>query len=1209
MDPLSILSLTSGVIQLIDFSSKLVSKGHKIHNSTNGLLIDFADLSTAAAHLLELNEQLKYSVPGGSRTRQPDPVHAKLFEVCDSCTSVAKELIAAIDQLRVRGRRTKWKSVRQAFKSIYGQHVINEMKERLESHRKVLDTCLLIALKQRFDRKDVDDSKQFRTCANMAPWASVILKTVDSITLPFDGGIKPKDLQRFSDQLTMLVGRTEEEIVAERIVQSLAFQDKDEREFRICEAHRETFEWAYGESPGDGSRTWSNMSQWLESDDDLYWITGKPGSGKSTFVKFLSTNPKTFRFLQTWSGPLPLIVAKFYFWNSGCAEQMSQEGLLQSLLLDILSHDLHHLVPKIFPRRWRVARLLGQDTRHWTLSELRGGFENILAHSQSFKLCLFIDGLDEFEGNHKDLVELFQNVVRRPNIKACLASRPWNIFEDAFSQQPNLQLHHLTFFDVVRFTSSLLHANRFFLQMEQHEPDRSTALIDSVASRALGVFLWVDLAVASLLSGLSNCDRMVDLQRRLDAIPPALEDFYDKMFDSIEDFYYEHACQLFQIASMGKGRLTVLELSFADEEDHNFLLSQTTRPLSSGEMLQRFNVTRRRLNSCCQGFLEIPMPSTSPDAYVDQEGSSTLNRTTTLSTTSRLIDDRRTIMVAGSGHMSPSYTNRQLSSPGSSVHHSGREGGLKVSYLHRTARDFLHSTKILERIYQGSGASFDAATSLFYSSIISLKTFNGPVNSRNKQKLWDLIDQTMKYAAKCEHSTGKPQTQLLHEVDRIVAELTACKVQDDEACVDISTAPAAESHWTSTSRIGRGANHFMDLAAEYDLPLYMLQAVRLALPESAGENPDAHTCLFHVIKDFKDQPGLCEWVGSRIPRISFISSLLEMGANPNHAHNGVTSFEMVLSEAVDVSNDKSVVDKKRSLESWAIIIEMFIGHDANPRANVNSAIGSLIREALANQLPETSRRLEKMIRKSRSRWDAVGKFLIRPFSARDDVAYTLSGSVDGRRRVILDAWPIPDSRFAPDPNPKRNFWSVERHFVEHRFELDKAPRCPGLLPESPSEKVPEPANEPVDERLARPVNERLYESLDESRDMPLDEPANEPVDERLPRLVNKRLARPVNERLARPINERLYGLVDERLAESLVESRDVPLDDSAALYDSQPTSAEDGSWVRSSFHPTTSSDLESPTECFRYVAPSRHVTSVQGPPILRRQKGRRLLRR
>lgn len=936
-----------------------------------------------------------------------------------------------------------------------------------KSTKRLADSPFLKHSRQRSDREDRDNPKPARKRVDRASFDDV-LKTVDSITLPANENPAPEDVQKFSETLTTLFDRTEQDLVAERIVQSLLFQDKYEREFRICKAHRETFSWAYGESLEDGPGTWSNMTQWLESDDKLYWVTGKPGSGKSTFVKFLSTNPRTIRCLQKWSGALPLVVAKFYFWNSGSVEQMSQEGLLQSLLLDILSHGLHHLVPKIFPQRWRVATILGQDTRRWTLSELREGFEGILAHSQSFKLCLFVDGLDEFEGNHNELVSLLRNVVLRPNIKACLASRPWNIFEDAFSQQPNLQLHHLTYFDVVRFTSSLLRANRFFLEMEQHDPDRSKELIDSVASRALGVFLWVDLAVASLLSGLSNCDRMVDLQKRLDAIPQALEDFYDKMFDSIEDFYYEHACQLFQIVSQSKGRVTVLGLSFADEEDPKLLLSQPTRPLSQQEVLQRFNMTKRRLNSCCQGFLEIPTPPTQMYVRPSPDGPRSQDHTEIPGRKFRQFMNGRPIDIPEVALNRTGYTRGQLSPPESLVPYSDSGGDLKISYLHRTARDFLHSKKILQRIQQGCGKSFDAATALFYSSILTLKTFQGPVDFNNKTDLWDIIDKTMKYAAKSERSTGRPQTRLLEEVDALVTELTSCRPEEIGRHSNAATILAAEQHWSSTSRVGRGANQFMDLAAEYNLPLYMLQAIRLALPEQAGDCPDVNACLFHVVKDYRGQPGLCEWVGCKIPRVSFINSLLGMGADPNHSYNGVTSFELVLSEAVDVSHDESIADKKRSLESWASIIEMFIQHDANPRANANSAMGSLIREALAEQLPETARRLERMIRKSRSRWDAVGKFLTRPFTARDEATSTRtsSDSVDGRQRVALDAWPMPE-RY-DDAYRECNFWAVHRRFVDHRFELDctNIPSCPGVMPLAAPEVSEQMAAPEVPEQMA-----------------------------------------------------------------------------------------------------------------------------------------------
>lgn len=47
---------------------------------------------------------------------------------------------------------------------------------------------------------------------------------------------------------------------------------------------------------------------------------------------------------------MPVLVATFFFWNSGTQEQRSQVGLLRSLLFQILHHQpaLMHLV---FPEK------------------------------------------------------------------------------------------------------------------------------------------------------------------------------------------------------------------------------------------------------------------------------------------------------------------------------------------------------------------------------------------------------------------------------------------------------------------------------------------------------------------------------------------------------------------------------------------------------------------------------------------------------------------------------------------------------------------------------------------------------------------------------------------------------------------------------------------------------------------------------------------
>jgi hypothetical protein len=70
----------------------------------------------------------------------------------------------------------------------------------------------------------------------------------------------------------------------------------------------------------------------------------------------------------------------------------------------------------------------------WTRQELLQAF-NVLSEEGniSTKLCLFIDGLDEYDGEHTDIIRILQNSANSPSIKLCVPSRPWNPFIEAFS--------------------------------------------------------------------------------------------------------------------------------------------------------------------------------------------------------------------------------------------------------------------------------------------------------------------------------------------------------------------------------------------------------------------------------------------------------------------------------------------------------------------------------------------------------------------------------------------------------------------------------------------------------------------------------------------------------------------------------------------------------------------------------------------------------
>jgi NACHT domain len=201
----------------------------------------------------------------------------------------------------------------------------------------------------------------------------------------------------------------------------LDFNEMKDRELFIPIAYRKTYEWIF-DPPNDTN--WSDFVEWLTGGEPLYWITGKPGAGKSTLMKFIYTHPQTGESLKAWGDDKIVSTYAFFFWNSGSELQMSQEGLLRSLLIQIFN-EMPHLVDIGFQHRLEAWTISPPSDNTWSWMELVEAFNRVLKElTKSRKVVLFIDGLDEFDGSHIKLVELIR-VILSPNVKACVSSRPW----------------------------------------------------------------------------------------------------------------------------------------------------------------------------------------------------------------------------------------------------------------------------------------------------------------------------------------------------------------------------------------------------------------------------------------------------------------------------------------------------------------------------------------------------------------------------------------------------------------------------------------------------------------------------------------------------------------------------------------------------------------------------------------------------------------
>lgn len=151
-------------------------------------------------------------------------------------------------------------------------------------------------------------------------------------------------------------------------------------------------------------------------------------------MKYLHQNPQVKQHLQAWANPLPLVVAHFYFWNAGSDSQKSQDSLIRSLIYRCLK-QMPSLVPLAFPKRWAVVKFFGAKPGpdSWSRHELDQAMELIACQNHKrINLVLFINGLDEFDGDHKVLMQQLKSLVIKYRVKLCVSSRPWNVFRGFF---------------------------------------------------------------------------------------------------------------------------------------------------------------------------------------------------------------------------------------------------------------------------------------------------------------------------------------------------------------------------------------------------------------------------------------------------------------------------------------------------------------------------------------------------------------------------------------------------------------------------------------------------------------------------------------------------------------------------------------------------------------------------------------------------------
>lgn len=374
-----------------------------------------------------------------------------------------------------------------------------------------------------------------------------------------------------------------------RILKSLCFESMKSRHSNVKDAHQSTLEWLFHSQS-------LTFKEWLEKGNDIFWVGGKAGSGKSTLMKYICDNERTLKALRTWSHPCNLVHASYFFWNAGDVLQKSQEGLLRSLLYQIL-RQCPTMISFVCGQR--------QVGESWTRSELFDAVHRLAVQENlQARFCFFVDGLDEYDGDSPELIGLLRKLAASPYVKLCVSSRPWNAFVDAFDKSKwRMMLQDLTQDDMTAYVADELARSDMFRRICTTD-SRAKSLVTQISEKAQGVWLWVFLVVRSLLRGLGGEDDFPLLQKRLDEFPADLEMYFRHMFRKIEPIYREQIARLLRVMVAAKEPIPVVTLAFLELESNNpdYALRD---PIPPDDASFDFEVLQRRLNHRCTDLVEI----------------------------------------------------------------------------------------------------------------------------------------------------------------------------------------------------------------------------------------------------------------------------------------------------------------------------------------------------------------------------------------------------------------------------------------------------------------------------------------------------------------------------------------------------------------------------------------------------------------------------
>lgn len=916
MDPASAFGFAVNVLTVVDFCFKVLSAASEIR--TTGTTVTAADRLSIVKDL----ESCCRKLGDDSSIARDDSALCGL--ACEA-RLIAADIERSLLQRKVG--HTPLGSMRDAFLQIWGERRMRDKMSRLETIRNELQFRIIVSMRDGIQYSSLKNSIALERLQNQTHnLPSMLEERMDNID-------RNAELYHAEIIESLAIGKRMQEdnnssnrqgSVTEQILSALWVSSISDRHDDIENAHENTFDWILPNQTFLGQQS-CDFSEWIESNNGLYLLSGRAGTGKSTLMKYIAAHPQITEAFQRWAGCHELIMATYWFWDRQAdGLQNSLQGLLQGLLFEIIKR-IPSYGSLLFPDHHFVTRS-GWQRDFPTLHELKRAFKRLASAQPSpAYVAILIDGLDECEGEFQDrvkIVELLTQAAVSTHIKVVVSSRPDTAFEVTLQGCNRLQLHHLTQRDIQRYVTDTLssHPRVPYLKSQHRGQEAFYDLIQAIVSKSEGVFLWLRLVVQSLMEHLNDCNTIQDLHQVVDVFPEGLQTLYFGMMRRIRTDYRPRGYQLLQLAR------------------RNIALSETLTPWYYATA----DKTLPEPPSHCLTAICISLAHGDTSTVLSQEIASPDPET--LKDTKEKVDNRLRSWCAG-----------LLETRGPSNSSSDRSKDLEVHFLHRSVAEFLDRPEVhLEIMSTVQETHFETDKLLVMGFLARLKTCTEVWRNWNigcPSLEWNYIEIILRLARHANDWAFSTTCDILDELDRIMTFVKTNYWTVPGHWSEAMRRRFEMDHWTNyfpwnNQWAGRGkityygdkvvdyaASHptFVSFAMSFGLAEYAISKLR-TVDQASMIRMEGQPLLSSVCRP---PPALVGIPGAIRPEI--ISHLLKLGADPNRAYASIThagASTTPWKEMLTTLHDLRIVCIKGAQQLADIVTSMVIS-GADPNAEVS----------------------------------------------------------------------------------------------------------------------------------------------------------------------------------------------------------------------------------------------------------------------------------